>query len=396
LAQNGEQKQSRGFQLTSLWTDERSRGLIFQFALVLALFIFIAFVVSNTIQNLKTAGMASGYDFIFDTASFDINQRLIEYSSTSTYGRAIIVGGLNTIVVAIFGIFASTLIGFIAGILRLSNNFLISSLVSVYVEFIRNVPVLLQIIFWWVILLALPKVRESLSIGESIFLNNRGVRLPSPIFEDGSLIVVIAFVFGIILSVGIKIWSNKRQELTGQTLPVGIISIILIVVLPILVFTLSGEPIGLETPVRGKFNLKGGFNVTPEFVALWLALSTYTAAFISEIVRSGILSVSTGQKEAARALGLKQNITMKKIILPQALRVIIPPLTSQYLNLTKNSSLAVAIGYQDIVSIGDTVLNQSGRVLEVISIFMVFYLTLSLITSAFMNWYNKKIKLVER
>lgn len=382
--------------MTSLWTDERSRGLIFQFALVLALFIFIAFVVSNTIQNLKTAGMASGYDFIFDTASFDINQRLIEYSSTSTYGRAIIVGGLNTIVVAIFGIFASTLIGFIAGILRLSNNFLISSLVSVYVEFIRNVPVLLQIIFWWVILLALPKVRESLSIGESIFLNNRGVRLPSPIFEDGSLIVVIAFVFGIILSVGIKIWSNKRQELTGQTLPVGIISIILIVVLPILVFTLSGEPIGLETPVRGKFNLKGGFNVTPEFVALWLALSTYTAAFISEIVRSGILSVSTGQKEAARALGLKQNITMKKIILPQALRVIIPPLTSQYLNLTKNSSLAVAIGYQDIVSIGDTVLNQSGRVLEVISIFMVFYLTLSLITSAFMNWYNKKIKLVER
>jgi general L-amino acid transport system permease protein len=396
LAQNGEQKHSREFRLTSLWTDERSRGLIFQFALVLALFIFIAFIVSNTIQNLKTAGMASGYDFIFDTASFDINQRLIEYSSTSTYGRAIIVGGLNTIVVAIFGIFASTIIGFIAGILRLSSNFLISRLVSVYVEFIRNVPVLLQIIFWWVILLALPKVRQSLSIGDSIFLNNRGVRLPSPIFEDGSLLVLAALIIGIILSISIKIWSNKRQELTGQILPLGIISIILIVVLPIIVFTLSGQPIGLETPVRGKFNLKGGFNVTPEFVALWLALSTYTAAFISEIVRSGILSVSTGQKEAARALGLKKNITMKKIILPQALRVIIPPLTSQYLNLTKNSSLAVAIGYQDIVSIGDTVLNQSGRVLEVISIFMVFYLTLSLITSAFMNWYNKKIKLVEQ
>jgi general L-amino acid transport system permease protein len=276
LAQNGKQTQSNGFQLTRLWTDERSRGLIFQFALVLALFIFIAFIVSNTIANLKTAGMASGYDFIYDTASFDINQRLIEYSSTSTYGRAIIVGGLNTIVVAIFGIFAATIIGFIAGILRLSKNFLISRLVTVYVEFIRNVPVLLQIIFWWVILLALPKVRQSLSIGDSIFLNNRGVRLPSPIFEDGYFFVLIAFVIGIILSLSIKIWSNKRQELTGEIFPVGIISIILIVFLPILVYTLSGQPIGLETPVRGKFNLKGGFNVTPEFVALWLALSTYT------------------------------------------------------------------------------------------------------------------------
>ena len=211
MAQNGKQTQSNGFQLTRLWTDERSRGLIFQFALVLALFIFIAFIVSNTIANLKTAGMASGYDFIYDTASFDINQRLIEYSSTSTYGRAIIVGGLNTIVVAIYGIFAATIIGFIAGILRLSKNFLISRLVTVYVEFIRNVPVLLQIIFWWVILLALPKVRQSLSIGDSIFLNNRGVRLPSPIFEDGSFFVLIAFVIGIILSLSIKIWSNKRQ-----------------------------------------------------------------------------------------------------------------------------------------------------------------------------------------
>jgi len=396
LARNGEQTQNTGFRLVNLWTDERYRGLIFQFALVLALFIFIAFIVSNTIQNLKTAGLASGYSFIFDTASFDINQRLIEYSSTSTYGRAIIVGGLNTIVVAVLGIFASTIIGFFAGILRLSNNFLISRLVTVYVEFIRNVPVLLQIIFWWVILLALPKVRQSLSIGDSIFLNNRGVRLPSPIFEDGSLFVLTAFVLGIVLSLFIRRWSLKRQEVTGQTLPVGIISIVLIAVLPVLVYIMAGQPIEFQAPLRGKFNLRGGFNITPEFVALWLALSTYTAAFISEIVRSGILSVSIGQKEAARALGLKQNITMRKIVLPQALRVIIPPLTSQYLNLTKNSSLAVAIGYQDIVSIGDTVLNQSGQALEMISIFMAFYLTLSLATSAFMNWYNQKIKLVER
>ena len=340
--------------------------------------------------------MASGYDFIFDTASFDINQRLIEYSSTSTYGRAIIVGGLNTIVVAILGIFASTIIGFIAGILRLSRNFLISRLVGIYVEFIRNVPVLLQIIFWWVILLALPKVRDSLSIGDSIFLSNRGIRLPSPIYEEGSFLVLAAFIIAIALSLIIRRWSFKRQEVTGQTLPIWIIAPALIIFLPVIIFFMLGQPIGFETPVRSKFNLRGGFNVTPEFVALWLALSTYTAAFISEIVRAGISSVSAGQKEAARALGLKQNITMRKIILPQALRVIIPPLTSQYLNLTKNSSLAVAIGYQDIVSIGDTVLNQSGRVLEVISIFMLFYLTLSLATSAFMNWYNKKINLIER
>ena len=396
MAQNLDPSIKKNFRLIQLWTDERWRGLIFQFLLILALCILVAFIISNTIQNLKTAGMASGYDFIFDTASFDINQRLIEYSSTSTYGRAIIVGGLNTIVVAILGIFASTIIGFIAGILRLSRNFLISRLVGIYVEFIRNVPVLLQIIFWWVILLALPKVRDSLSIGDSIFLSNRGIRLPSPIYEEGSFLVLAAFIIAIALSLIIRRWSFKRQEVTGQTLPIWIIAPALIIFLPVIIYFMLGQPIGLETPVRSKFNLSGGFNVTPEFVALWLALSTYTAAFISEIVRAGILSVSAGQKEAARALGLKQSITMRKIILPQALRVIIPPLTSQYLNLTKNSSLAVAIGYQDIVSIGDTVLNQSGRVLEVISIFMLFYLTLSLATSAFMNWYNKKINLIER
>ena len=396
MTQNGEQPNYQGFSIVRLWTDERARGLLFQFALIVALAIFVAFIISNTIQNLKTAGLASGYGFIFDTASFDINQRLIEYSSTSTYGRAIIVGAINTIVVAILGIIASTIIGFIAGILRLSSNFLIGGLVTIYVEFIRNVPVLLQIIFWWVILLALPKVRQSLSIGDSIFLNNRGVRLPSPVFEDGSLWVLATFVLGIILTIFARKWAINQQEKTGRVTPLGLISITLIIILPIIVYFSLGQPIELQSPVRGKFNLQGGFNVTPEFVALWLALSTYTAAFISEIVRSGILSVSLGQKEAARALGLKANLTMRKIVLPQALRVIIPPLTSQYLNLTKNSSLAVAIGYQDIVSIGDTVLNQSGQALEMISIFMAFYLTLSLITSAFMNWYNKKIELVER
>ncbi|MBI36666.1 MAG: amino acid ABC transporter permease [Alphaproteobacteria bacterium] len=380
----------------SLWTNERTRGLIFQILLVVGIAVFFAFIISNTITNLEKAGLASGYSFLGDTASFDINQRLIEYSSTSTYGRAIIVGGLNTIVIAILGILAATVIGFVAGILRLSKNYLISRLVTIYVEFVRNVPVLLQIIFWWVILLSLPKVRNSLSIGDSIFLNNRGIRLPSANFYEGSVLVFSALIFALIVIYFIKRWSQKRQAKTGKIFPFGYTALGLIIFLPALTFLLADQPIDFNVPTRGRFNLKGGFNVTPELVALWLALSTYTAAFISEIVRSGILSVSSGQREAASALGLKPSLIMRKIILPQALRVIIPPLTSQYLNLTKNSSLAVAIGYQDIVSIGDTVLNQSGQALEVISIFMIFYLTLSLITSAFMNWYNKRIELVER
>ena len=384
------------FEVSKLWTDERVRGVIFQLLLVLGLALLVAFFVSNTISNLQRAGLASGYGFLTDTASFDINQRLVEYASTSTYGRAIVVGGLNTILVAAMGIFAATVIGFVAGVLRLSNNFLISGLVTVYVEFTRNVPVLLQIIFWWVILLVLPKVRDSLSLGDAVFLNNRGVRMPSPVFEDGSAIVFVALLVGLVATFAVSHWAKKRQDATGQTFPIGWTGLGLIVGLPLVVYFILGQPVEFDAPVRGRFNLKGGLNVTPELVALWLALSTYTGAFISEIVRAGIQSVSKGQHEAAGALGLRPGVTIRKIVLPQALRVIIPPLTSQYLNLTKNSSLAVAIGYQDIVSIGDTVLNQSGQALEVISIFMGFYLTLSLLTSAFMNWYNKRIALVER
>jgi len=381
---------------TRFWTNERVRGLIVQAFLFLLLCVFVGFIASNTVENLKTAGLASGYGFLTDTASFDINQRLIEYSSTSTYGRAIVVGGFNTIVIAVLGILMATVLGFVAGILRLSNNFLLSRLITVYVEFVRNVPVLLQIIFWWVILLSLPKVRNSISMGDAVFLNNRGVRLPSPSFETGSIYVFSAFLVGVLTLWLTLRWARIRQERTGKIFPVGLAAFGLLLALPGIVYFAVGQPIDFNIPTRGRFNLKGGFNVTPELVALWLALSTYTAAFISEIVRSGILSVSKGQVEAAQSTGLRSNLIMRKIILPQALRVIIPPLTSQYLNLTKNSSLAVAIGYQDIVSIGDTVLNQSGQALEVISIFMVFYLSLSLLTSAFMNWYNKKIELTER
>lgn len=384
------------FELNRFITNERSRGYAIQVILLLSFIALVLFFIINAINNLANVGLASGYGFLTDTASFDINQRLIEYSSTSTYGRAIIVGGMNTILVAFLGIITATVIGFVCGVLRLSENFLIKTTVGAYVEFTRNVPVLLQIIFWWVVLLALPKVKESISIGETLFLNNRGIRIPSPIMEEGSGYVILALFIAILISYIFCRRNTKKFIETGKRKSVYKSVTSLIIIIPTAIYFLLDSPISLETPIRGRFNLVGGINITPELFALWIALSTYTAAFISEIVRAGILSVSKGQIEAAKALGLPKNLIMQEIIFPQALRVIIPPLTSQYLNLTKNSSLAVAIGYQDIVSIGDTVLNQSGHALEVVSIFMIFYLTLSLITSLFMNWYNNKIKLVER
>ena len=386
----------RGFDISRAWTDERARGVIFQVLIVFGLAGIAVFVVLNTITNLREAGLSSGYGFLFDTANFDINQRLVDYASTSTYGQAFVVGALNTVLVAVMGIFAATVIGFVTGVLRLSNNYLISRIVATWVEFTRNVPVLLQIIFWWLIMLALPKVKDSISLGDAAFLNNRGVFLPSPIFEDGSAIVLAMILVGAVATFLVRRWAKRRQDETGRTFPVGWVGLGLIVGIPVVVYFAVGQPLDFDIPEKKRFNLKGGFNITPELVALWLALSTYTGAFISEIVRAGILSVSKGQTEAAGALGLRRGLTMRKIILPQALRVIIPPMTSQYLNLTKNSSLAVAIGYQDIVSIGDTILNQSGQALEVISLYMAFYLVLSLLTSAFMNWYNKRIALVER
>ena len=372
------------------------RSFVLQFLLVLGMALLVAFIVSNTIANLQRYGLSSGYGFLFDTSAFDINQRLIAYDSTRTYGRAFIVGALNTVLVAALGIVAATSIGFLAGVLRLSNNFLISRIVTVYVEFTRNVPLLLQIIFWWVILLALPRVRDSISIADTVYLNNRGVQMPAPVFGDGAIGILIALAVAIGATVILARWARARQEATGEKFPVGWTGLAMVVALPLAAYFILGRPVTFDIPVMGRFNLQGGFNVTPELVALWVALSTYTGAFISEIVRAGILSVSRGQTEAASALGMPQGLMLRKIILPQALRAIVPPLTSQYLNLTKNSSLAVAIGYQDLVSVGNTILNQSGQALEVISLFMVIYLSLSLITSSFMNWYNRRIALVER
>lgn len=385
-----------GFQMRNVWSDERARSVLFQLLVVLGLALFVAFIVANTIANLQSRGLEPGFDFLGDPAFFDINQKLIDYDSTSTFGRAMIVGLLNTLLVSALGIITATVIGFAAGVLRLSNNWLVSRMITVYVEFTRNVPLLLQIIFWWSILTTLPRVRDSLSIGDTLFLNNRGVRMPAPILEDGFLWVVVALLAGIVAAIWVSRWARRRQMATGQTFPAFWTGLGLIVGPTLLMFFATGQPLDWDVPERTRFNFRGGFNVTPELVALWWALATYTGAFISEIVRAGILSVSKGQTEAAYAIGLRPNLTMRKIIIPQALRVIIPPLTSQYLNLTKNSSLAIAIGYQDFVSIGSTTLNQSGQAIEVVALWMVVYLSLSLSTSAFMNWYNRHIALVER
>ncbi|MCZ6844685.1 MAG: amino acid ABC transporter permease [Alphaproteobacteria bacterium] len=385
-----------GFKVRRLWTDERSRSIIFQLLVVLGLALFIAFIVSNTIANLQRAGLASGFGFLTEPAFFDINQRLIQYTSESTFGRALIVGLLNTILVSALGIVAATLLGFSAGVMRLSQNWILSRLVTAYVEMTRNVPVLLQIIFWWSILTELPKVRDSLSLGGAFILNNRGVRMPSPVLEPGFGWVFGAFIVGAIATFLVAKWAKRRQDETGQTFPMLWVGLGLLIGLPVIVHFILGQPLAWDMPERMRFNYRGGFNITPELIALWFALSTYTGAFISENVRAGIMAVSKGQSEAAFALGLRPNQTMRMIIIPQAMRVIIPPLTSQFLNLTKNSSLAIAIGYQDLVSIGGTILNQSGQALEVVAIWMGVYLSLSLLMSGYMNWYNKRIALVER
>ena len=379
------------------WNDPRVRAIVVQAVVVIALLLLVWYLVDNTITNLRRQGIAGGWGFLDKTAGFGISFSLISYEVTSSYGRALIVGFLNTILVAVIGIFLATIVGFVVGLARLSSNWLIARLATVYVEVIRNIPLLLQLIFWYVaVLSALPGARDALTLGQSVFLSNRGLTVPRPIFEPGSSLLLWALIVGLAAAVGVSHWAQKRFERTGQAFPSGWASLGLIVGLPVLAFLLAGRPISLEFPEASRFRLVGGLNLVPEFVALLLGLTLYTGAFIAEIVRAGILSVAKGQREAAGALGLRPGQVTRFVIVPQAMRVIVPPLTSQYLNLTKNSSLAVAIGYPELVSIGGTVLNQSGQAIEVVTIWMIVYVSLSLLTSLFMNWYNRRIALVER
>jgi general L-amino acid transport system permease protein len=381
----------------SIWTNPRVRGIATQVILLVAIGWLAWEIIDNTITNLQQRRIASGYAFLNSTAGFDIVQKLIPYSEVSSYGRAFLVGLVNTLLVAGLGIIAATVLGFIIGIMRLSNNWLLRKIAVGYVEIIRNIPLLLQLFVWYrAVLKAMPGPRQSHVFADLFFLNNRGLYMPAPIFGDQIMWTGIALIAGLVGGLLYIRHARRVQEETGQILPRASVFFGLFLGLPILALLITGFPVSLDYPQLQGFNFVGGFNVIPEFIALFLGLTIYTASFIAEVVRAGIQAVNKGQTEAAQALGLQPGQTLKLIVIPQAMRVIIPPLANQYLNLTKNSSLAVAIGYPDVVATGGTVLNQTGQAVEVISLWMAVYLTLSLLTSGFMNWFNARVALVGR
>jgi general L-amino acid transport system permease protein len=372
-------------------------------ALQIALVVIVGGVayaaIHNAAQNLASAHIASGFGFWNNTAGFDISQTLIGYSaSTSTFGRAFWIGLLNTLLVSGLGIVLATVLGFAVGIARLSRNWLLSHLAGGYVELIRNVPLLLQLLFWYnSVLRALPLVRGSVLLPGGGLLNNRGLFLPRPEFAPGLGYVLLALSLGIVATVVLRIRARRRQERTGQPSRIIWIAFVLIVLLPAVVFVSAGAPLSFSIPRMGRFNVVGGVEILPEFAALLAALSVYTAAFIAEAVRAGIAAVPHGQTEAAQALGLSPATTLRFVVVPQAMRVIVPPLTSQYLNLIKNSSLAVAIGYPDLVQVfAGSVLNLTGQAVEVIAVTMAVYLFISLVTSLLMNLYGYAIAVEER
>jgi general L-amino acid transport system permease protein len=380
------------------WRDPRVRSLVFQALTVIVVVLLVAYFVDNTLTNLRRQGIAAGFGFLDRTAGFDIGFSLIPYSAVSTYGRAFWVGLLNTLLVSALGVVLATVLGFVIGLARLSTNWLIARLAMVYVETIRNIPLLLQLLFWYfAVLQALPHPRDSVAIGDTVFLNNRGLTIPLAVLGEGVGAIPVAVLVAVTAVVLLGRWAKRRREATGRPFHTVLAAIGILVGLPLLTFMALGAPVTFEYPEMGRFRLTGGLTLVPEFVALLTGLTIYTAAFIGEIVRAGVMAVSHGQIEAASALGLRPAQTLRFVVIPQALRVIIPPLTSQYLNLTKNSSLAVAIGYPDLVSIvAGTTLNQTGQAVEAIAMTMAVYLTLSLLISLFMNWYNRRIALVER
>ena len=378
------------------WNDPGTRSVIYQILALLAVGGAIWFLVHNTLSNLSARNISTGFDFLNREAGFAIGETPIAYSPASTYGRAITVGLLNTLRVALIGIVLATILGTLIGIARLSSNWLIRKISSIYVEVMRNVPLLLQLFFWYAIISeTLPGPRQALHPLPGVFLSNRGMQMPT-VHGDGLLWLLVGLLVAIILMIVMAKWARKNQEKTGQIFPIVRWSLALLFVVPAVVWFVSGTSMTLDVPELKGFNFVGGMTLSPEFAALLIGLVIYTAAFIAEVVRSGIQAVNRGQWEAAEALGLKRGQILRLIVLPQALRVIIPPMTSQYLNITKNSSLAVAIGYPDIVSVINTTLNQTGQAIEGIMMIMAAYLTVSLSISVFMNWYNKRIALVER
>jgi general L-amino acid transport system permease protein len=378
--------------LSRLWRDEHSRSVIIQILAVVLIFGLFTYLVRNAIVNLEAIGKGFSFGYLQEPASYDINQHLIEYTSRSTHFRAMLVGILNTLLVAVSGIVLATVLGFSLGVLRLSKNLLASKLAHIYIDYVRNVPVLLHILLVYGIMVnTLPVPGEAQSLGDIAFLTNRGFFLPKPIFEPLFLVILGLFAAGIVFTIWFRRYAADIQRKTGEHYPVFWISLGAVLGIPFIFYFLIGGPITFEIPELTGFNFDGGMVIRPEFTALWLALSLYTAAFIAEIVRAGIISVNYGQTEASLALGISRGRTLNLVVIPQALRVIIPPLTSQYLNLAKNSSLAIAIGYMDIVAtIGGITLNQTGREMECMVIVLLLYLSLSLLISFAMNIYNKR------
>jgi general L-amino acid transport system permease protein len=379
------------------WRDPKIRAIAYQIAFVAAVTGFIAFLVHNTLVNIGRQNIATGWGFLHREAAFGIGESLIPYSPADTYGRAFLVGLTNTLHVAVLGIVFATIVGTLMGLARLSSNWLVRKLAQVYVETFRNIPLLLQLFFWWGLLNKMaPGPRQAWEILPGVFVSNRGIVYPVPVASPAYKWVGLAFVVGVVLAFIAKKWAARRQMATGQRLPTGWIALGLIVGLPAVAFVVAGAPLALDVPALKGFNFSGGDAMSPEFAALLIGLVVYTGTFIAEIVRAGILAVSWGQSEAAMALGLRAGQRMRLVVLPQALRVIIPPMTSQYLAITKNSSLAVAIGFPDLVSIANTTMNQTGQAIEGITMIMAVYLFISLMISLGMNLYNRAVALVER
>jgi|TARA_B110000967_G_C18882061_1_gene561654 general L-amino acid transport system permease protein len=384
--------------LLRLWYDKESRSVIVQIISLAVILGFFAYLINNAAVNMAAIGKDIDFSFLFNPADYDINQTLIDYSSRSSHFRAGLVGLLNTLLIAAFGIVIATVLGFTLGVMRLSKNWITQKLAYIYIEYMRNVPVLLHILLLYgIIVNVFPKTKQAYNFGDTFFLSNRGLMSPTGTFEPAMWFVVATFVAGIAFTLWFRSYARKTQEQTGKTYPLFWISLAALIVVPSIAYFIAGSPMVWEYPALKGFNFKGGMVIRPEFIALLLALSMYTAAFIGEIVRGGILAVDHGQTEASYALGLSPSRTLSLVVIPQAMRVIIPPLTSQYLNLAKNSSLAIAIGYMDIVAtIGGISLNQTGREMESMAIVLSMYLVLSLIISSAMNWYNKRIQLVSR
>jgi general L-amino acid transport system permease protein len=372
------------------------RSIAFQVILIVAVLGAIGWFTNNTTTNLRERGIASGFDFLGKRAGFDMTT-FLNTNSESTYGYMLLAGLVDTVIVAILAIVIATILGLIVGIARLSSNWLIRTIATVYVEFFRNIPPLIVILFWYLgVLATLPNIRDAIQLGPDFSLSNRGIFMPRPVFGPNFHVVVITFVIALIIAWAIRRWALARRMATGRDFPAGWAGLGIVVVLTLGVFFATGDPLTFEIPVKSRFNINGGWTVSPEFASLFLALGVYTASFIAEIVRSGIMAVSHGQTEAARALGLRNNLVLRLVVMPQALRVIIPPLASEYLNITKNTSLAVAVGFADLVAVGNNVLNPTGQSIEVVAVWMAFYLGLSIVISVAMNWFNARIALTER